>query len=63
MSRYFTGPRAEGLEEVLEHHADLALDPADGLLEHPGEGRIGPLDADRVLKPIVVIEHRPSSSH
>jgi len=49
--------RSERLEELLEHHADLALNPANRLLEHPGEYRIGLIDPHRILQLIVVIEH------
>lgn len=41
---------APHLEEVLEADPALALDAADGLLEHPGEERVRRVDADLYLR-------------
>ena len=49
--------RAPGLEEILHADADFALYPADGLLQHTGVHRIGLVDGDWILQPLVVIKH------
>jgi hypothetical protein len=49
--------RIPGLKQVLEAHAHLALDAADGLLQHAGKGGIGLLDADFVLGAFIVVKH------
>lgn len=51
------GPRAEGLEEVLQGDANLALNATDGLLEGFGKGGIRLLDGDFVLQLAVVVKH------
>jgi hypothetical protein len=50
--------RAPGLEHVLQGDPHLALDAADGLLQRLGEDRVGGLDPHRILKSVVLVEHR-----
>ena len=45
------------LKHVLHHHADLALDAADRLLQGAGEEGVRRLDADRELQLAVGVEH------
>jgi hypothetical protein len=46
-----------GLEQILVHHAHLALGPADRLLEHASEHGVGLVDADGVRELLVMMEH------
>jgi hypothetical protein len=50
--------RAPGLEQILQTDADLALDAADGLLQHAREGWIRLVDPNRILQISIVIEHQ-----
>jgi hypothetical protein len=45
------------LEEVLRHDAQLALGPADGLLEHAREDRVGLVDPHGVRQVAMMEEH------
>ncbi|WP_246700284.1 hypothetical protein [Rhodopseudomonas sp. WA056] len=46
------------MEEVLQTDPDLAFDAANRLLKLSGEKRIGLLDTDRILQPLVMVVHR-----